>query len=529
VQQRIVRYVGVAMDDAEEVELKRLAEVIRAKLEADRSHNLPLFAPEEIAASYKRRGPKPGAKARPISEVQLADVREEQRVIEGIGEVFGALFATLGFNQIAPRHTSVLLATVLARIANPVSKRRTAALLEQDYGLKVPLERIYRMMDELYERRGAAQDIVRGATLALFPEQVDVIFFDVTTLYFESTEEDELRGFGYSKDQKYHLTQVVLALATTRDGLPVGYKLFHGATAEVKTLLDCVGQWRLKAPIGKVMLVADRAMMSEANLQALEAAGIEYVVGASLRKQNAKVRTQVLEEHGYALGHLEGDFVWIKEFAQGEQRRLITAYSARRARKDASDRKRILEKLAKRLGKQAKGGLKKLVSNQGYLKYTRADGGAVAAIDEDKVAADAAWDGMYGVITNAKDEKLSLLSRYRQLWTIEESFRISKHDLMMRPIFHWKKERIEAHVAICYLAYALLRHAQHRVRLRQHQMSADHLREELFRVQASIVRDKRQGGLYRIPSRMTEDAKAIYKAFDLKRDTAPTSLAPREM
>ena len=229
-----------------------------------------------------------------------------------------------------------------------------------------------------------------------------------------------------------------------------------------------------------------------------------------------------MEARGYRVGDIEGDVLWVNEFPLDNERRLVTAFSAQRARKDIKDRQRILDRLAKKLGKR--GSVKKLVSNSGYIKYTTTEGDAGAVIDETKVAADAAWDGMYGIVTNAKDDKLQLLARYRQLWTIEEAFRVSKHDLAMRPMFHFKPERIEAHVCICYLAYALLRHAQVRVRLRQGAISVDKLRNELLRVQASIVRDKRHGGLYRIPSRMSEEAKAIYRAFDIKRSITPARL-----
>lgn len=527
VGQSIVRHVGIAMDEAEEKELLRLAEIIRARLESERSQTLPLFAPEQIvrSAPIRKRGPKVGAKSPAISKVDLKDVVEEQRVVEGIGEVFGALFRELGFSRIlAHPHAGVLEAVVCARLANPVSKRRTAALLEEDYAIKLPLDAIYRMMDALYENRDKAQSTARQATLALFPGKVDVVFFDVTTLYFESTVEDELRGFGYSKDQKFHSVQVVLALATTEDGLPIGYRLFHGATAEIKTLIDCLDAWRAQVEIGQVMLVADRGMMSEGNLAALEEAGVEYLVGASLRKQKANLRERILDAAGYRLAHVEEDPVWVNEFTTEEGRRLITGFSSRRAHKDASDRRRLLDRIQKRLGKQKRGATKKLISNRGYLKFTKTEGKAVAEINEDKVAADAAWDGMYGVITNAQADRLALLARYRRLWIIEAAFRISKHDLAMRPIFHFKPERIEAHVAICFLAYALARHAQLRVRLRQTAMSVDQIRNELLRVQASVVRDTRRGGLYRIPSHMNEAAKAIYRAFDLERSLTPSAL-----
>lgn len=527
VSQTIVRHVGIAMDDNEEKELVRLANVIRAKLEADHSETLPLFSPEQIAGQPKRIGPRPGHKGKPIDEVLLRDCVEQARVVEGIHEVFGALFDELGFNKILQgQNADILKSVVLARVANPQSKHRTAALLEEDFAIKLPLDRIYRMMDALHDKLDHVQHIVHAATTSLFDEKLDVCFFDVTTLYFESIDEDDLRGFGYSKDQKFHQVQVVLALATTEHGLPVGYRLFHGATAEVTTLLECVQSWRTRFRLGHVVFVADRGMMSQKNLAALEAAKCQYIVGASLRKLSALWKRKVLDEQGYRLTAVESDAVWVKQFELKPGQRLITSYSAKRAYKDAKDREKLLEKLATRLGKERKGKLKKLISNRGYLKYTTYEGKAVASINDDKVKSDAQWDGMYGIITNAdsKLDALEILARYRRLWTVEEAFRISKHDLKMRPIFHYKSARIEAHVAICFLAYALLRHAQHRVRLRKVNISVDVLRNELLRVQASVLRDQRFKGVYRLPSNMSQLARDIYGAFDLKRSLTPTAL-----
>jgi hypothetical protein len=527
VSQQIVRHVGVAMDEAEEQELVRLAEVIREKLEAERSDTLPLFPPETVTRRGTRAKTAKESKARPVDRVLLRDVVEEGRLVEGIQEVLGPLYDELGFSRILKgSQGAVLKDLVLARIADPQSKHRTAALLEQDFGVKLPLDRIYRMMDALYEERERAEDLVRESTFALVPGKVGVCFFDVTTLYFESVEEDTVRGFGYSKDQKFHQVQVVLALATTDHGLPIGYRLFHGSTADVSTLLACVEGWRTRFDIGSVVFVGDRAMMSEANLSAMEAAGCQYVVGASLRKLRGPIREKIFEPSGYRLASLESDPLWLREFEFEKGRRLIASFSARRARKDVSDRNRLLEKLGKRLGKAPRGKMKRLISNRGYLKYTQQDGSAGAQIDQAKVAEDAKWDGMYGVITNlpSTSDALEVLAQYRRLWTVEEAFRISKHDLKMRPIFHFKPERIEAHVALCFLAYALSRHAQHRVRLRKVDISVDVLRNELLRVQASILRDTKHGGRYRLPSAMSQLAKDIYAAFDVSRSLTPTPL-----
>ncbi len=513
VSQTIVRHVGIAMDDKEQEQLVQLAHVIRAKLEVEHSEALPLFSPEQIAGQPMRKGPKPGHKGKPIDEVLLRDCVEQARVVEGIHDVFGALFDELGFHKIVEgQNADILKSVVLARVANPQSKHRTAALLEEDFAIKLPLDRIYRMMDALYDKRDELQPIVHAATASLFDEKLDVCFFDVTTLYFESIQEDDLRGFGYSKDQKFHQGQVVLALATTEHGLPVGYRLFHGATAEISTLLECVQSWRSRFRLGHVVFVADRGMMSQKNLAALEAAKCQYIVGASLHKLSAAWKRKVLDAQGYRLGAVESDAVWVKQFELQPGQRLITSYSAKRAHKDAKDRERLLKALASRLGKER--------------KYTTHEGKAVASIHDDKVKSDAQWDGMYGILTNADSslEPLEILARYRRLWTVEEAFRISKHDLKMRPIFHFKKERIEAHIAICFLAYALLRHAQHRVRLRKVHISVEVLRNELLRVQASVLRDQRFKGVYRVPSSMSQLARDIYGAFDLKRSLTPTAL-----
>jgi hypothetical protein len=547
IQQVIVRHIGIALDEAEEQELRRLAQVVIVRMEQEAAHTLPLFAPEDVVTGVSPRSKKRG-KQRPIEEVLLADVVEEDRVVEGVHDVFGKLFEELDFNRIVDgKHSDVLKSVVLARVAQPSSKHRTAALLERDFGIKLPLDRIYRMMDALFENQGRAQDTVQAATLSLFPGKVDMILFDVTTLYFESVVEDDVRKFGYSKDQKYHCVQVVLALATTRrekmpeghwrrevshrrmgptpEGLPVGYRLFAGNTAETKTLIASLESWKTKVQIGRVTLVADRAMMSESNLLALQEAGIEYVVGASLRKMKAPMRREVLDEKFYRCGHIEDDFVWTKDLVLDGQRRLIAAYSSKRARKDQSDRDRLVDNARKRLGNKKVGDVKKMISNKGFLSIVKTEGKQSVVIDDDKIAKVAQWDGLYGVITNAPGDALEILSRYRRLWVIEESFRIHKHDLAMRPIYHWTPQRIEAHVAICYLAFALLRHAHHRIRIRQGVLSVDTIRNELLRVQASVVRDKKGGGRYRIPACMTTEQKSIYRAFDIVRSATPSALA----
>ena len=172
-------------------------------------------------------------------------------------------------------------------------------------------------------------------------QKVDVLLFDVTTLYFECQNADELRDFGYSKDHKIGETQVVLALATTEEGLPIGYTLFSGKTAEVKTLLACLEKWRNSMPIDHVVVVADRAMMSEHNLEQMEQNGMQYTVAAKLRKLPSKLKQEILARHHEIQTWLDKEELLVREYTHNG-RRLIVSYSSSRAHKDRSDRQRLL-------------------------------------------------------------------------------------------------------------------------------------------------------------------------------------------
>lgn len=183
------------------------------------------------------------------------------------------------------------------------------------------------------------------------------------------------------------------------------------------------------------------------------------------------------------------------------------------------DRNRVLEKIQKVIGK--KGPTQKLISNQGVKKFTKTDKSSTQ-IDEDKIAQDAMWDGLHGIITNIQGEKAeALLGRYARLWIIEESFRINKHTLEMRPIYHWTPNRIHAHIAICYMIFSVLRHLQYRLNLTQ-KISVETIIDELRGVQSSIYVHKETADLYRVPGRVTNTVRKIYKAFNLVRSSDAT-------
>jgi transposase len=520
VSQKIVRHVGQAVTDREVEEMTRLAQSMINEMETDKQPCLPFLDPLKVLKGNRQ-------KKESSDTVKIKNLREEQRIIDGIGDVFGKLYDDLKLDKLIfgthkdEQWNDILESCVLARIANPVSKRRSASLLEEDYGIKIPLERIYRMMDHVADRESDIKQRIAQTTLSLFQEQVDVLFFDVTTLYFESIDTDELRAFGFSKDCKFKEVQVVLALVTTTKGLPITYKLFPGNTYEGGTLVEMVKDLQTQYAIKNILLVADRAMFSEENLSFMESLGIQYIVAAKLKTLSKSFKSDIL--HADYKEEVIGDELhWLKEF-EHKSRRLVVGYSAKRAGKDAADRQRLVDRLMKKV-KGDKIKVKDLIPNYGSKKYISVENGS-ASINQEKIKADAEWDGLHGVITNATDKTSSeLLSRYRELWQIEEAFRISKHDLKMRPIFHWTENRIKAHIAICFLAFTLAKQAVYRIALQQEPMSFEQIRNELLHAQSSVVIDLASQKKYMIPSHVTVNQKKLYQAFGLKRSQAPYDL-----
>ncbi len=165
--------------------------------------------------------------------------------------------------------------------------------------------------------------------------------------------------------------------------------------------------------------------------------------------------------------------------------------------------------------------MKRLVNNNGYLKYVDIAGKASAYIDQEKIDYDAQWDGLHGVITNKVDIDHRIYQTYRRLWVIEESFRINKHNLKMRPIYHYTPKRIETHILLCYMVFALIRHVQLKLTQAGQPMSVQRITDALCQVQASILKDTSDNQQYRLSSKMTEDAKIIYSIFNIKQQLAP--------
>lgn len=518
VSQKIVRHVGVANSTDELEGLKILAASMKDALEAGGQQFL--FKPEEIAGL----GPSKIEHDDDNYNVNLKDLFEEQRLISGFHEIYGTLYDNMGYKKVianpskAKISSRILRDIVIARIANPSSKRASSLMLEEDFGITIDLDKIYRMMDRLDEdaiRR--IKQIAYQNTLSLLGGKIDVIFYDATTLYFESFTEDELKQNGYGKDGKFGQPQVLLALMVTSQGHPIDYEVFSGSTYEGHTLVDALAKIRDKYEIERVVFVADSAMLSGDNIARLEKLGdkISFIVGARIKSMDGHIKKKILDSKNYSTIDNQSQ---VAEFDY-KSKRLIVSYSGKRAAKDAHDRARAIDKLHKKLLKSKSA--KSHVSNSGYRKYLKINGPASIEIDEDKIEADSAWDGLHGVITNSDIAPADVLKKYGDLWNVEAAFRVTKHDLAVRPVFHWKPHRIKAHIAICFMAYSMVKNLEHRVGLQYKKLSIESIRKTLAHVQTSILYDKKKKIRYGLPSMLKLDAKKIYKLMGLSKQSTP--------
>ena len=455
VKQRIVKHIGVAYDEKQLDELKGIAQFLKEELE--QAPQFSLFdADDQSKVRPSDASPKVPEKDEDFT-VDLRSIVEQGRIVNGIHDIYGKLFEQLKFASIIAKPTrhksaiNILKQIVMARIANPDSKRASVKGLEEQFGITIKLDQVYRMMDKLDDTAiEKLNDIAYTETKRLFNEKIDVIFFDATTLYFESFSEDEFKKNGYSKDLKFNQPQVVLALMVTKEGLPIGYQAFSGDTFDGHTLLPALEQLRQKHDLDKVVYVADSGMFNETNITQLEAQNFDYIVGARIKNLPRQLQAKILDPQHY---HPINNSLKVARF-EYKGRILVVTHSEKRARKDKYEREKGIAKLKTKIEKQASP--KAHLSNQGYKKFLQLDGqcDAKVTINEDKVNQASVWDGLKGLMVS-KHCQLSdneILEQYNNLWQVEQSFRITKHDLKIRPIYHWKPHRVKAHLAISFIA-----------------------------------------------------------------------------
>ena len=357
--------------------------------------------------------------------------------------VFGRLFDNIGFNKIK---SELFRHLVITRLAYPGSKLRTVDYLKRYRDVEIDVSRIYRFLDVLNETlKTEVEDIAFQYTKKILGGNISVVFYDMTTLYFEAEDEDDLRRIGYSKDGKFQCPQIMIGLLVGPNGYPIGYDIFEGNTFEGDTLIPVLEKFQKKFNLAKPTVIADAGLLSKDNLEKLAAKKYQYILGGRIKNEKHNIKRQILELNIPANGS--------GEIQREDGVRLVVTHSSQRAKKDEHSRTKGLSKLEAKIrgGKMTK----QQINNRGYNKYLKLEGEMDVSIDYDKIPDDRRWDGLKGYLTNTDLTVDEIVKNYTNLWQIEKAFRISKTDLKVRPIFHRVRRRIEAHVCIAFVAYAI--------------------------------------------------------------------------
>jgi len=295
---------------------------------------------------------------------------------------------------------------------------------------------------------------------------IDLVFFDTTSIYFEGQGGEELGQYGKSKDHRPDLRQMVVGLVLDVHGRPLCCELWPGNTADVTSLLPVVNRLRQRFRVRRVIIVADRGMISAQTIAALESKEIDcdYILGARMRAVK-EIREQVLADRSrYQEVTPERERskdpspLKVKEVNIGD-RRYIVCLNEEQRRKDEADRKAIVEALRQQL----KRGDKDLIGNKGYRKYLQVTQGEHFTIDEEKIQDEARYDGKWVLQTNLADEPEIIALAYKELWMVENMFRTMKSILETRPIYHKCDETIRGHVFCSFLALLLKRALEERL------------------------------------------------------------------
>jgi transposase len=420
---RVVKTIGSSHSEQEIIKL-----VFQAKQEIERLSNQPQLFISESDTIVKQV----------FSALNNSSIRTVGPEI-----IFGKIYDYIGFKAIKEdlfRHL------VIARLAFPLSKLKTIDYVYRFQGVMLDIDAVYRFLDKLNDKlKSQVEQIAFAHTKQVLQGNISVVFYDMTTLYFEASDEDDLRKTGFSKDGKHQNPQIFLGLLVGLGGYAIGYDIFEGNISEGHTLIPFLEKISKKFNLEKPVVVADAGLLSNDNIKALEDLQYQYIIGARIKNEAGKIKKQILNRQ-----LSDGQIMTLKK---PDNTRLIVAYATNRAVKDEHNRKRGLH----RLEKQVKAGklTKSSINNKGYNKYLRLIGDVTIEIDYEKFSNDQSWDGLKGYITNTNLKDKQVIENYKNLWYIEKAFRMSKTDLRIRPIYHRLKHRIEAHICISFTAYCI--------------------------------------------------------------------------
>jgi len=262
----------------------------------------------------------------------------EQLTVQGTEILLGKIFAEIGFNQI---EDELFRKLVIGRLCFPASKLATTDYFYKYHYLQIDVHNVYRYLDKLYNKqKETVQNISYAHTLKILNNDISIVFYDVTTLYFEIDNEDDLRKTGFSKEGRHQHPQIVLGLLVSVDGYPLAYEIFEGNKFEGYTMLPVIDTFKGKYKLEKLVIIADSGLLSNDNIVELQAKGYEFILGARIKNEKQDIQNKI---KGLKLSNGESEII-----EKDEQLRLIISFSDARAKKDQANREKGLKKLEKR-------------------------------------------------------------------------------------------------------------------------------------------------------------------------------------
>lgn len=427
---------------------------------------------QSILVNVGRVDDKPGKKKLELLAQSLVKLAETLHLIDiekdiegesskdlGCEMVFRRLFKDVGLDRALEKTNEntktefytqdALFNLVLNRVSAPCSKNAVVDWQEDQHQLNhYDTHQYYRAMDSLHDNKEDIEVSIFSEMKAQSKsrdQNLNVALFDTTSVvyYGEGDEEESLLNYGFSKDKRSDLKQIVVGVAMTKDGIPLSHETFAGNINDLSCFEAMIKKFRKTHSQRQVTFVGDRGLISNKNVELLVSSGYQYLLGFKMRTITKKERADILKKTN--LYHLKKDLEF-KDLDYKDQR-LIVYYNEERAEKDRLKREEILDRLRHKI---KSGDIKSLVSSKDK-KFLKIEGKS-PKLDLQKIEGDAAFDGVFILTTNAPMKAMEAITTYRDLWQCESGFRTLKSEIELQPLFHRKERRIRSHVFICFLA-----------------------------------------------------------------------------
>lgn len=460
-------------------------------------------------------------------ELLEGSVEEVGRFNYGYYQLFRKIFANYSLDKLLDRikrkHNleinlaNAIMLMLLERLQQPSSKLQNYHNQQEYLGIeKVELHHLYRALDYLSMYSNQVQDFIYQPSRDLFNQELDVVFYDVTTFYFESEveQEDALRQKGFGKDGKIGSTQILFGLLIDRHKQPIGYRIYKGNFFEGHTFAQALEQLKHQYNIKDIVVVADRGMLNKNNIQLTTGNNYEFIIGERLKALPQPIKEHLLNIDNYTKTwtyNNQQEPIVIKYCTLEYQgRTIISTYSSKRAAKDKKDREDKLE-AAQLLMKNPS-----LLKRKAQHYFLSTDQNSRYHLDEEKIKQNERYDGFLAISSNASSLSVEqVLDNYRHLYQIEHSFRTFKSHLETRPMFHWTDKRIEGHICLCYIAYTLLTHVQNKLLKAGSRLSEKEIRKAMDSMQVSLI--KNNDSLFYLRSANKENVDLLINRLGIKR------------